>query len=68
VRSEAVASLARLWTEVIDPISNAEATTAKLARNRFFTRMQRCKVSSTFPATRRAAEQMMRELLAPNQS
>jgi hypothetical protein len=53
---------------VIDPISNAEATTAKLARNRFFTRMQRCKVSSTFPATRRAAEQMMGELLAPNQS
>jgi Flp pilus assembly secretin CpaC len=68
VRSEVVASLAQLSTAVIDPISNAEATTAKLARNRFFTRMRRGHLSSTLPATRRAAEQMMGELLAPNQS
>jgi Tfp pilus assembly protein PilF len=68
VRSEAVASLARLWTEVIDPISNAEATTAKLARNRFFTRMRRGDVSSTVPATRPAAEQMIGELLTPGRS
>ncbi|WP_158094053.1 secretion protein [Erythrobacter tepidarius] len=64
-RSEAAARLARLWSEVIDPMSNAEATAAALYRNRFFTRMQRGDVSNTFPATRPAAQQMISELLTP---
>lgn len=67
-RSDAAASLARLWTEVIDPMSNAETTARALTRNRFFTRMQRGDVSTTFPATRPAAAQMIDELFVPGRS
>lgn len=64
-RSEGAANLARLWTEVVDPMSNAAQTAASLGRMRLFTRMQRGDVSTTFPETRPAAEQMIGELLAP---
>lgn len=64
-RSEAAANLARLWTEVIDPVSNAEATAAALGRNRFFTRMRRGDVSTSFPATGPASRQMIDELFTP---
>ena len=67
-RSEAAASLARLWTEVIDPVSNAEATAAALGRVRFFTRMQRGDVSTTFPAAQPAARQMIDELFTPGRT
>lgn len=67
-RGDAAANLARLWTDVIDPMSNAETTAQALTRNRFFTRMQRGDVSTTFPATRPAAEQMIGELLTPGRS
>lgn len=64
-RGDAAASLARLWTEVIDPVSNADATAAALRRVRFFTRMQRGDVSTTFPAAKPAAQQMIDDLVAP---
>lgn len=64
-RSEGAANLARLWTEVVDPMTNAAQTAASLGRMRLFTRMQRGDVSTTFPETRPAAEQMIGELLAP---
>lgn len=67
-RGDAAASLGRLWTEVIDPASNAEATAAALGRVRLFTRMQRGDASTTFPATQPAARQMINELLTPGRS
>lgn len=67
-RSDAAASLARLWTEVVDPISNADTTAAALGRVRFFTRMQRSDVSTSFPAVRPAAQQMIDELIAPGRT
>lgn len=67
-RSEAAANLARLWTEVVDPVSNAEATAAALGRVRFFTRMRRGDVTTSFPATGPAARQMIDELFTPGKS
>ncbi|MFN3470240.1 MAG: hypothetical protein ACK4Z7_11090 [Novosphingobium sp.] len=64
-RSQGAANLARLWTEVVDPMSNAEQTAAALGRMRLFTRMQRGDVSTTFPEARPAAEQMITEMLSP---
>lgn len=64
-RSDAAANLAKLWTEVIDPRSNAAATADGLARMRLFTRMTRSDASTTFPDARSASEQMIGELVAP---
>lgn len=64
-RGDAAAQLARLWTEVVDPMSNAAQTAATLGRMRLFTRMQRGDVSTTFPEARPAAEQMIGELVLP---
>jgi len=58
----------RVSVEVIDPISNADATAAALGRVRFFTRMQRGDVSTTFPAAKPAAQQMIDDLVAPGRS
>jgi Tfp pilus assembly protein PilF len=67
-RGDAAANLARLWTDVIDPVSNAEATTAALGRVRLFRRMQRGDVSTTFPATQPAARRMIDELFTPGRA
>lgn len=67
-RSDAAASLARLWTEVIDPVSDAKATAEALSRVRLFTRMQRGDVSTTFPGTQPAAQKMIEELFVPGKS
>lgn len=64
-RSDAAANLAKLWTEVIDPRSNAIATADALGKMRLFTRMTRSDASTTFPDARSASEQMIGELIAP---
>ena len=64
-RSDATASLVKLWTEVVDPRSNAAATAETLGKMRLFTRMTRSDASTTFPDVRSASEQMIGELIAP---
>lgn len=65
VRGEAAGQLARLWTQLIDPSSNAAASAAQLSRMRIFSRMQRDDVRMTFPDARPAGEQMIGDLIAP---
>ena len=64
-RSDAAASLVKLWTEVVDPRSNAAVTAETLGKMRLFTRMTRSDASTTFPDVRSASEQMIGELIAP---
>ena len=64
-RSEHVDMLTRLWTEVIDPSSDAAATEKALRRNRAFSRMTRNDVQMAFPAPREAAGEALGELMLP---
>jgi len=64
-RSDAAASLVKLWTDVVDPRSNAAVTAEALGKMRLFTRMTRSDASTTFPDVRSASEQMIGELIAP---
>lgn len=64
-RSEHVELLTRLWTEVIDPASNAAATETALRRNRAFTRMTRSDVPMAFPGPREATTEALGELIYP---
>jgi tetratricopeptide (TPR) repeat protein len=64
-RSEHVERLTRLWSEVIDPASNAAATAAALQRSRGFTRMTRSDMPMAFPGPREAAAEALTELIVP---
>lgn len=61
-RSEQVERLAKLWTEVIDPMSDARVAEARLARMPFFTRMTRADVAMPMPGARQIAAEMIGEL------
>lgn len=65
-RGEHAARLTRLWTQVVDPASNAAATTARLERSRFFTRMTRGDVTMPFPDAVHAAGEMLNDILLPS--
>lgn len=62
VRSDQVEKLAALWTNVIDPVSNAEVARKRLAQMPFFTRMTRADVAMPMPDARTAAPEMLAEL------
>jgi tetratricopeptide (TPR) repeat protein len=61
-RSEQVERLAKLWTEVIDPMSDARVAEQRLARMPFFTRMTRADVAMPMPGARQIAAEMIGEL------
>jgi tetratricopeptide (TPR) repeat protein len=61
-RSDQVERLAALWTEIIDPMSNAEVARKRLAHMPFFTRMTRADVAMPMPDARTAAPEMLAEL------
>lgn len=64
-RGENAARLAQLWTALVDPMSNAAATQARLSRIRLFTRMTRGDVAMPFPDASQATGDMLRDLLMP---
>ncbi|WP_432769544.1 MAG: secretion protein [Sphingopyxis sp.] len=61
-RSDQVEKLATLWTDVIDPMSNADVARKRLAQIAFFTRMTRADVAMPMPDARTAAPEMLAEL------
>lgn len=61
-RPDHVGRLTELWTQVIDPASNAEATVAALRRQRHFTRMMRADAPLAFPDARGAVRAMLADL------
>ena len=61
-RSDQVERLAALWTDVVDPMSNAEAARKRLEHMPFFTRMTRADVAMPMPDARTAAPEMLAEL------
>lgn len=61
-RSEQVERLAKLWTDVIDPMSDARVAEQRLARMPFFTRMTRADVAMPMPGARQVAAEMIGEL------
>lgn len=61
-RSDQVEKLAALWTDVIDPMSNAAVAHKRLAQMTFFTRMTRADVAMPMPDARTAAPEMLAEL------
>lgn len=64
-RSEHVERLTKLWTEVIDPASDAAATEVALRRSRAFSRMTRGDVPMAFPGPRQVAGEALGELIVP---
>lgn len=64
-RSEHVERLTRLWSEVIDPASNAAATEAALRRSRAFTRMTRGDMPMALPGPRDVIPDVLSELIVP---
>ena len=63
-RSEQVGRLAALWTNVIDPMSDAETARKRLAAMPLFSRMTRADVTMPIPDARSAASEMLAELAA----
>ncbi len=61
-RSDQIEKLAALWTDVVDPMSNAEAARKRLEHVPFFTRMTRADVAMPMPDARTAAPEMLAEL------
>lgn len=64
-RGEHAARLAQLWTQLVDPMSNAAATQARLSRIHLFTRMSRGDIAMPFPGADGAAGEMLRDLMLP---
>jgi Flp pilus assembly secretin CpaC len=58
-----VQRLTALWTQVIDPASDAASTVERLQRNRLFTRMTRADVYMAFPPAREVVPEMLGQLL-----
>jgi Flp pilus assembly protein TadD len=65
VRGEHVDLLTRLWTDVIDPSSNAGAVAHALSRSRSFSRMTRSDAPMAFPGPREATAEALGELVLP---
>lgn len=65
VRGDHAERLTKLWTQVVDPMSDATATAMRLSRMHMFTRMTRGDVSLPFPDAATAAGEMLGELLLP---
>lgn len=65
-RGDHAARLTRLWSQVVDPASNAAATAARLEGTRFFSRMTRGDVTMPFPDAVQAAGEMLSDLLLPS--
>ncbi|MEP9400555.1 tetratricopeptide repeat protein [Sphingomonas silueang] len=64
-RGEHAARLTRLWTQVVDPMSDAAATAMRLSQMRMFSRMTRGDVTLAFPDAATAAGEMLEEILLP---
>ena len=64
-RAEHAARLATLWSQVIDPGSNADVARARLSRIRMFTRMAATDVTMPFPDAAEAAREMLGQLILP---
>jgi tetratricopeptide (TPR) repeat protein len=64
-RAEAVDRLAKFWTQVVDPSTNAAASQARLGHMRLFSRMARSDVAVPFSDPNRAAGEMLGDLLVP---
>ena len=62
LRGEQASQVARLWTDVIDPSSNAEMAQQRLSHMPVFTRMTRRDVSMAMPDAREAAPEILAEL------
>ena len=64
-RGEHATRLVQLWTRLVDPMSNAAATQARLSRMNLFTRMSRGDIAMPFPTAEGAATEMLRDLVLP---
>jgi tetratricopeptide (TPR) repeat protein len=64
-RAETVDRLARFWTQVVDPLSDASVSQARLNRMHMFTRMAKSDVVVPFYDPSRAAGEMLSDLLIP---
>ena len=60
-RSDQVQRMIALWTQIIDPASNADAVTNQLSQMRMFTRMNRSDAFVAIPDARSAAAEILRE-------
>lgn len=64
-RGEHTERLTKLWTEIVDPMSDGSATAMRLSRAQMFTRMTRGDVAMPFPDAATAAGEMLEEILLP---
>lgn len=64
-RGEHGARLANLWTQLVDPMSDAAATAARLSQMHMFSRMTRGDVALPFPDAATAAGEMLGEIVLP---
>lgn len=64
-RAETVDRLAKFWTQVVDPLSDAAASQARLRHMRLFSRMARGDVAVPFSNPQRAAGEILGDLLIP---
>ncbi len=64
-RTEHAGRLAKLWTNIVDPTSNAGVAERRLGGMRMFTRMTRSDVAMPFPDAGQAAGEIIGELLLP---
>jgi Flp pilus assembly protein TadD len=64
-RGEHAERLTKLWTQVVDPMSDAAATAARLSQMRMFSRMTRGDVALPFPDAATAAGEMLGEIVLP---
>jgi Flp pilus assembly secretin CpaC len=64
-RADSVDRLARFWTQVVDPLTNAAASQERLRHMRLFSRMAKGDVAVPFSDPNRAAGEMLGDLLIP---
>lgn len=64
-RAESVERLAKFWTQVVDPLTDAAASQARLRHMRLFSRMAKGDVAVPFSDPNRAAGEMIGDLLIP---
>lgn len=64
-RAASVDRLAKFWTQVIDPLTDAASSQARLRNMRLFSRMAKGDVAVPFSDPHRAAGEMLGDLLIP---
>ncbi|MEO9132831.1 MAG: hypothetical protein ABI240_16725 [Sphingomonas sp.] len=64
-RAESVDRLAKFWTQIVDPLTNAAASQERLRHMRLFSRMVKGDVAVPFSNPNRAAGEMLDALLVP---